>query len=193
MAALIVLDHGTEPQRARFPPGFARGQARGGRAGTEPHAGTDVQAIRTVATRRGDEYVITGTKMFITNGREGNTLALLALTDLRAEPRHRGMSCFIVEKGHPGFRVVKSVAKLGYKGVDTAELVFDECVVPAGNLVGGVEGCGFRQVMSGLEAGRINIAARAVGVAQAAFDDTLTLLGRAGADPPAVVGEMAIR
>src|SRR3989442_10250365 len=131
--------------------------------------------------------------MFITNGREGNTLALLALTDLRAEPRHRGMSCFTVEKGHPGFRVVKSVAKRGYKGVDTAELVFDECVVPAANLVGGVEGCGFRQVMSGLEAGRINIAARAVGVAQAALDDTLDHLARTGGDLPIVVADMATK
>ncbi|HZO39488.1 MAG TPA: acyl-CoA dehydrogenase family protein, partial [Methylomirabilota bacterium] len=112
MAALIVLNHGTQAQRERFLPRFARGEARGGLALTEPHAGTDVQAIRTVATRRGDEYLITGTKLFITNGREGNTLALLALTDPKAEPRHRGMSCFIVEKGHPGFRVTKSIAKL---------------------------------------------------------------------------------
>src|SRR5436309_1198188 len=186
MAALIVLNHGTDEQRGRLLPRFACGQARGGLALTEPHAGTDVQAIRTLATRRGDEYVITGTKMFITNGREGNTLALLALTDLRAEPRHRGMSCFIVEKGHPGFRVVKSVAKLGYKGVDTAELVFDECVVPAGNLVGGVEGRGFPHVMSGLETGRINIAARAVGVAQAALDEAARHEGAAGETQPAL-------
>src|SRR5882762_8995307 len=192
MAALIVLNHGTDAQRQRFLPRFARGDARGGLALTEPHAGTDVQAIRTVAIRRGDDYVLSGSKMFITNAREGNTLALLALTDPRAEPRHRGMSCFIVEKGHPGFRVTKSVAKLGCKGVDTAELVFDECVVPAANLVGGVEGRGFKHVMGGLEAGRINIAARAVGVAQAAFDDTLTLLGRDG-DPPAVVADMATK
>src|SRR5437667_11977631 len=193
MAALIVLTAGTEPQRAPFLPRFARGQARGGLALTEPHAGTDVQAIRTVATRRGDEYLITGTKLFITNGREGNTLALLALTDPRAEPRHRGMSCFIVEKGHPGFRVAKSIAKLGYKGVDTAELIFDECVVPAVNLVGGIEGRGLKHVMGGLEAGRINIAARAVGVAQAAFDDTLTLLGRDRQDAPPVVADMATK
>jgi len=193
MAALIVLSHGTDAQRQRFLPRFARGEARGGLALTEPHAGTDVQAIRTVAIRRGDDYIVSGSKMFITNAREGNTLALLALTDPRAEPRHRGMSCFIVEKGHPGFRVTKSVAKLGYKGVDTAELVFDECVVPAANLVGGVEGRGFKHVMGGLEAGRINIAARAVGVAQAAFDDTLTLLGRRGDDPPDVLADMATK
>jgi len=193
MAALIVLHHGTEAQRQRFLPRFARGEARGGLALTEPHAGTDVQAIRTVATRRGDDYLITGTKLFITNAREGNTLALLALTDPKAEPRHRGMSCFIVEKGHPGFRVVKSVAKLGYKGVDTAELVFEDCVVPAANLVGGLEGRGFKHVMSGLEAGRINIAARAVGVAQAAYDDTLIHLGGLGAEPAPALADMATK
>jgi alkylation response protein AidB-like acyl-CoA dehydrogenase len=193
MAALIVLSHGTEAQRQRFLPRFAAGQARGGLALTEPHAGTDVQAIRTVATRRGDEYVITGTKLFITNAREGNTLALLALTDPKAEPRHHGMSCFIVEKGHPGFRVVKSIAKLGYKGVDTAELVFEDCAVPAANLVGGVEGRGFKHVMGGLEAGRINIAARAVGVAQAAYDDTVAHLRGLGAAPSPALADMATR
>jgi alkylation response protein AidB-like acyl-CoA dehydrogenase len=193
MAALIVLDHGTPAQRERFLPRFARGEARGGLALTEPHAGTDVQAIRTVATRRGDDYLITGTKLFITNGREGNTLALLALTDPKAEPRHRGMSCFIVEKGHPGFRVTKSIAKLGYKGVDTAELVFEECPVPAANLVGGAEGRGFKHVMGGLEAGRINIAARAVGVAQAAYDDTVAHVAGAGVEPPSAIAEMAAK
>jgi alkylation response protein AidB-like acyl-CoA dehydrogenase len=193
MAALIVLSHGTDAQRERFLPRFASGQARGGLALTEPHAGTDVQAIRTVAIRRGDDYLITGTKLFITNAREGNTLALLALTDPKAEPRHRGMSCFIVEKGHPGFRVTKSIAKLGYKGVDTAELVFDECVVPAANLVGGIEGRGFKHVMGGLEAGRINIAARAVGVAQAAYDDTLVHLAALGAEPPPALADMATK
>src|SRR5881392_4280024 len=151
MAALIVLHHGTEEQRRRFLPRFARGEARGGLCLTEPHAGSDVQAIRTVARRAGADYVISGTKMFVTNGREGNTFALLALTDPTAEPRHRGMSCFVVEKGHPGLRVTKSIAKLGYKGVDTAELLFEDCVVPASNLVGGVEGRGFGHVMSGLE------------------------------------------
>ncbi|HEV8586671.1 MAG TPA: acyl-CoA dehydrogenase family protein [Methylomirabilota bacterium] len=170
MAALIVLHHGTEEQRRRFLPRFASGEARGGLCLTEPHAGSDVQAIRTTARREGDHYVLDGSKMFITNGREGNTFALLAVTDSRLEPRHRGMSCFIVEKGDPGFRVVKSLAKLGYKGVDTVELLFEGCAVPAANLVGGVEGRGFGQVMSGLETGRINIAARCVGVAQAAWE-----------------------
>lgn len=193
MAALIVLDCGTDEQRQRFLPRFARGEARGGLALTEPHAGTDVQAIRTVARRRGDAYVLSGSKMFITNGREGNTFALLALTDPKAEPAYRGMSCFIVEKGHPGFKVVKSIAKLGYKGVDTAELLFDECVVPAANLVGGVEGRGFRHVMGGLETGRINIAARAVGVAQAAYEDTLAHLAAAPDDLPPALADMATK
>jgi alkylation response protein AidB-like acyl-CoA dehydrogenase len=173
MMALIVTDFGTEEQKRRFLPAMARGEKRGGLCLTEPHAGSDVQAIRTVARRRGDDYLITGTKMFVTNGREGNSFALLARTDPAADPPHRGMSCFIVEKGHPGFRVGKSIGKLGYKGVDTAELHFEEFPVPAANLVGGVEGRGFKHVMAGLETGRINIAARAVGVAQAAFEDAI--------------------
>jgi alkylation response protein AidB-like acyl-CoA dehydrogenase len=183
MAALIVLQNGTDEQRARLLPRFARGEARGGLCLTEPHAGSDVQAIRTVARRRGTDYVLDGSKMFVTNGREGNTFALLALTDPNAEPRHRGMSCLIVEKGAPGLHVVKSIAKLGYKGVDTAELLFEQFPVPAANLVGGVEGRGFKHVMSGLEAGRINIAARAVGVAQAAWEAALAHV-RAGAPDP---------
>src|SRR5947207_2244136 len=192
MAALILLAHGTEAQRRRFLPRLARGEARGGLALTEPHAGTDVQAIRTVAKKRGDAYVLSGTKMFVTNGREGNTFALLALTNPKAEPRHKGMSCFIVEKGHPGFKVVKSISKLGYKGVDTAELLFEDVVVPAENLVGGVEGRGFKHVMGGLEAGRLNIAARAVGVAQAAYEDTLR--DAAGAvDVPPELADMAAK
>src|SRR5262245_2385632 len=191
MAALIVLHHGTEEQRQRFLPRFARGEARGGLALTEPQAGSDVQAIRTRAVRQGDVYLLNGTKMFVTNGREGNTFALLAVTDPEARPRHRGMSCFIVEKEHPGLRVSKSIAKLGYKGVDTAELVVDNFPVPAANLVGGVEGRGFRHVMSGLETGRINLAARAVGVAQAAYDAACAG-GRADEAPPALA-DMAAR
>src|SRR5881628_2764336 len=196
MAALIVLQHGTDAQRDRFLPRFAAGEARGGLCLTEPQAGSDVQAIRTVARRRGDDYVISGTKMFVTNGREGNTFALLALTDPAATPRHRGMSCFIAEQGDDpaarGLRVVKSIGKLGYKGVDTAELVFEDFVVPAASLVGGVEGRGFGQVMSGLEAGRINIAARAVGVGQAAMERSVARCRALGSAPPALA-DMAAR
>jgi alkylation response protein AidB-like acyl-CoA dehydrogenase len=190
MATLIVLHHGTDEQRRRFLPRYASGEARGGLCLTEPHAGSDVQAIRTTARRQGDHYVIDGSKMFITNGREGHAFALLAITDPHAQPRHRGMSCFIVEKGHPGFRVVKSLAKLGYKGVDTVELLFEGFEVPAANLVGGVEGRGFGQVMSGLEAGRINIAARCVGVAQAAYEDALGH-ARASGTAPAALADVA--
>src|SRR5229473_2613310 len=192
MAALIVLDHGTDEQRLRLLPRFASGQARGGLCLTEPHAGSDVQAIRTVARREGDRYLLSGSKMFVTNGREGNTFALLALTDPAASPRHRGMSCFIVEKGAAGLQVVKSIAKLGYKGVDTAELFFDDFPCPAVNLVGGIEGRGFKHVMSGLEAGRINIAARAVGVGQAALEEA-TRGSQGAAEPPAAIASIAIK
>jgi alkylation response protein AidB-like acyl-CoA dehydrogenase len=192
MAALIVLHHGTDEQRLRLLPRFASGQARGGLCLTEPQAGSDVQAIRTVARRDGDRYLLSGSKMFVTNGREGNTFALLALTDPAAAPRHRGMSCFIVEKGAPGLEVVKSIAKLGYKGVDTAELFFDSFACPAANLVGGVEGRGFKHVMSGLEAGRINIAARAVGVAQAGLEEACRA-ARALPEPPGALADIATR
>src|SRR5258705_212879 len=192
MASLIVYQHGTEEQRLRLLPRFASGQARGGLCLTEPHAGSDVQAIRTVARRDGDHYLLSGSKMFVTNGREGNTFALLALTEPDAGPRHRGMSCFIVEKGAPGLEVVKSIAKLGCKGVDTAELVFDGFPCPAANLVGGVEGRGFKQVMSGLGAGRMNIAARAVGVAQPGLDQALRG-ARALPEPPAAPADIALR
>ena len=193
MAALIVLHNGTDEQRARFLPRFARGEARGGLCLTEPHAGSDVQAIRTVARRADDHFLISGSKMFVTNGREGNAFALLALTDPGATPRHRGMSCFIVEKGHPGLQVVKSIGKLGYKGVDTAELHFDAFPCPAANLVGGVEGRGFKHVMAGLETGRINIAARAVGVARSALEHATRAAASTRDAPPAGLGDIAAR
>jgi alkylation response protein AidB-like acyl-CoA dehydrogenase len=193
MAALIVLKFGTDEQRHRLLPRFAAGEARGGLCLTEPHAGSDVQAIRTVARRAGDDYVITGTKMFVTNGREGNTFALLALTDPAARPPHRGMSCFIVEKGHPALKIVKSIGKLGYKGIDTAELLFEDVPCPSSNLVGGVEGRGFAHVMGGLETGRINIAARAVGVAQAAYDDSVAHVRASVTPAPARIADMAMR
>ena len=165
-----VLTHfGTEEQKQRFLPDLAAGRKRGGLALTEPGVGSDVASLETSADKDGEEYVLNGTKMFITNGRYGDAFCLLARTDRTAEPKHKGISCFVVEKGGPGFKVVRDLDKLGYRGIDTCELNFEDYRIPADNLVGGEEGQGFGQVMSGLETGRINIAARAVGVAQAAF------------------------
>ena len=168
--AHIVTNFGTGDQRANYLPRLASGELRGGLALTEPEAGSDVQAGRTTATKDGEEYVINGTKMFITNAKYGNVFAVLTKTDPEAQPRYRGMSCFVVEKPNPGVRVGQHLDKLGYRGLDSSELVFDDCRVGSEALVGGVEGQGFKQVMAGLETGRINVAARAVGVATAAFD-----------------------
>ncbi len=171
--AHVVASFGTEEQKERFLPAMSRGEKRGGLALTEPNAGSDVQAIELSAVHDGEEYVLNGAKNFVTNGRHGDTFALLAKTDRNAEPAHRGLSCIIVEKGGPGFQVGRDLDKLGYRGLDTSELVFQDFRVPVENLVGGQEGRGFQQVMSGLETGRINIAARAVGVATAAFEASI--------------------
>ncbi len=170
--ASAVQRHGTAEQKQHYLPRFATGELRGGVGLTEPDAGTDLQAIRTVAVRDGDHYVVNGTKTWITNSMYGNTLALLVKTDPKATPRHKGMSLFIAEKGE-GFIVTRKLEKLGYKGIETCELLFDNYRVPAGNLIGGVEGRGLQQVLSGLELGRINVAARGVGVARAALADSL--------------------
>ena len=166
----VLTHYGTEEQKQRLLPDLAAGRKRGGLALTEPSGGTDVANLQTTAAKDGEEYIINGTKMFITNGRYGDAFCLLARTDRQAEPKHRGLSCFVVEKGGPGFKVGRDLDKLGYRGLDTCELIFDNYPVPADNLIGGEEGAGFGQVMSGLETGRINVAARAVGVAQAAFE-----------------------
>ena len=168
--AHIVSNFGTGDQRADYLPRLASGELRGGLALTEPEAGSDVQAGSTTATKDGEEYVINGTKMFITNAENGNAFAVLTKTDPDAEPRYRGMSCFVVVKPNPGVRVGQHLDKLGYRGLDSSELIFDDCRVGSEALVGGVEGQGFKQVMAGLETGRINVAARAVGVATAAFN-----------------------
>ena len=168
--ASIIADSGTEQQKRRFLPRMATGELRGGLALTEPDAGSDVQNIRTAAVRDGSDYIIDGSKLFITNAERGHGFAVLAKTDAAADPPYRGMSCFIVEKSGQGVEVGQHFDKLGYRGVDTAELLFRDCRVPAANLVGEVEGRGFSQVMAALEAGRINVAARAVGVATAALE-----------------------
>jgi len=170
--AACVQRIGTDAQKDKFLPKFASGDIRGGLALTEPDAGTDLQAIRTRATRDGEHYVINGTKMWITNGIHGSCFALLVKTDSDADPRHKGMSMFLVEKG-PGFEASRKLKKLGYNGVDSAELVFDNFRVPASNLLGGEEGKGLQTALSGLELGRINIAARGCGLAEAALMDSL--------------------
>ena len=178
LMASIIADHGTVEQKERLLPRMARGEVRGGLGLTEPDAGSDVQNISTAAVRDGEEYVLNGSKVFITNAENGNAFAVLAKTDPAAEPPYRGMSCFIVEKPNPGLSVGRHIDKLGYRGIDTAELVFENCRVGADNLVGGAEGRGFSQVMSGLESGRINVAARAVGVAESAFRAALSYAQR---------------
>lgn len=163
--AAAVERFGTEQQKQTWLPKFATGEIRGGLALTEPDAGTDLQGIRTTAVRDGDDYIINGTKTWITNGIQGSCFAVLVKTDPKAEPRYNGMSFFICPKG-PGFTVGKKFDKLGYKAIDSAELVFENYRVPAANLIGEKEGQGFFQATGGLELGRINVAARGVGLAE---------------------------
>ncbi len=171
MMALLVERYGDEPLKRRYLPKFATGEIRGGLALTEPNAGTDLQAIRTRARRDGDAYVLNGTKTWISNGIQGSCFAVMVKTDPEAEPRHKGMSMFLCEKG-PGFSASRKLEKLGYKGIDSAELVFQDCRIPAANLIG-EEGRGFHQAVGGLELGRINVASRGVGVAAAALAEAV--------------------
>ncbi len=173
LACKMIVDHGTEEQRRRFLPDLATGRRRTGIGLTEPGAGSDLQGISTRARRDGDHYVIQGRKMWITNARHADPLPVLVKTDPDAEPRHRGMSVLLVEAGAPGFSVERDRGKLGYKGPETCEVVLDHVRVPVANLLGGVEGVGLGQVLSALEIGRVNVAARSVGIAQAALDAAL--------------------
>jgi alkylation response protein AidB-like acyl-CoA dehydrogenase len=169
MLALAIQKFGTEAQKEAWLPRLASGEVRGGLALTEPDAGTDLQAIRTTARRQPDGgYLINGTKTWISNGIEGNCVALLVKTDPDAQPRYKGMSLFIAPKG-PGFTAGRKLEKLGYKSIDSAELVFGDYRLSADHLIGGVEGQGFLQATGGLELGRINVAARGVGVAEGAL------------------------
>ncbi|MBM4215183.1 MAG: acyl-CoA dehydrogenase [Gammaproteobacteria bacterium] len=170
--AACVQRHGTEDQKKKWLPRFASGDIRGGIGLTEPNAGTDLQAIRTIARREGDHYVINGTKTWITNGVYGSCFGVLAKTDPEAQPRHKGMTMFLCEKGD-GFVAAKKIRKLGYKSIDSAELVFTDFRVSADNLIGGIEGRGFQQAVGGLELGRINVAARGAGIAAGALRDAL--------------------
>jgi alkylation response protein AidB-like acyl-CoA dehydrogenase len=168
MLALAIQKFGTPQQKTRWLPKLASGEVRGGLALTEPDAGTDLQGIRMTAKRDGDHYVINGTKTWITNGAEGSCFAMLVKTNPDAKPRYNGMSLFIAPK-MDGFTVGRRLQKLGYKAIDTAELIFDNYRLPADHLIGGVEGQGFFQATGGLELGRINVASRGVGIAEGAL------------------------
>lgn len=170
--AACVARQGTAAQKAFYLPKFATGEIRGGLALTEPDAGTDLQAIRTRAVKDGNGYRINGTKTWISNGIHGTCFALLVKTNPDAEPRHKGMSMFIARKGE-GFRVSRKLEKMGYKGIDSAELIFEDYRISADDLLGGEEGHGMQAALGGLELGRINIAARGCGLAQAALMDSV--------------------
>ena len=171
MMANTVQKFGSDEIKKEFLPKFASGELRGGVALTEPDCGTDLQAIRTRAIRDGEDYVINGEKMWITNSLEGDILAVLVKTDLNKNPPHKGMSLILVDKAH-GYEGRK-LKKLGYRGIDTAGLNFQDVRVPASRLIGPREGRGLQQVLSGLELGRINVAARGLGLARVALEESL--------------------
>jgi len=201
MLALAIQKFGSPQQKTRWLPKLASGEIRGGLALTEPDAGTDLQGIRMTAKRDGDHYVINGTKTWITNGAEGSCFAMLVKTNPDAQPRHNGMSLFIAPKME-GFTVGRKLQKLGYKAIDTAELIFDNYRLPADHLIGGVEGRGFIQATGGLELGRINVASRGVGIAEGAlklaadYAQTRKTFGKPICEHQAIqlkLGEMATR
>ncbi|MFD8363582.1 acyl-CoA dehydrogenase family protein [Streptomyces hygroscopicus] len=172
VVAKLLLHFGTEEQKRRWLPRMATGEIRATMALTEPGGGSDLQAMRTVARKDTDGYVVNGAKTWITNARRSQLIALLCKTDPAASPAHRGISILLVEHG-PGLTVSRDLPKLGYKGVESCELSFDDFRAPAEALLGGVEGKGFAQMMKGLETGRLQVAARALGVGRAALEDAL--------------------
>jgi alkylation response protein AidB-like acyl-CoA dehydrogenase len=174
VVAKLLLQFGTSEQKQRYLPRMATGEVRATMALTEPGGGSDLQAMTTIAAPRpdGDGYLVNGTKTWITNARRSQLIALLCKTDPDARPRHAGISVLLVEHGE-GLVVSRDLPKLGYKGVESCELSFTDYHAPADALLGGEPGRGFGQMMKGLEIGRIQVASRAVGVAQAAFDDAL--------------------
>ena len=180
IASFMIKTFGTPEQKDELLPQMARGDVRSAFSMTEPHAGSDVQAIRTRAVRDGDDFVINGQKMWVTNGLRAGLVMLLAVTDPGASPRHTGMTAFIVRKEPevsemPGLTIPPPLQKLGYKGVESTELVFDGFRVPAANVLGGEEGIGqgFRQFMGGIELGRVNVAARGLGIAVSAYENSI--------------------
>ncbi|MCC2033189.1 acyl-CoA dehydrogenase family protein [Microbacterium allomyrinae] len=173
LSCRMIATHGTAEQKEKYLPALATGERRTGLGLTEPDAGTDVQGIRTVATRTDTGYLVNGTKTWITNARYADPLPVMVKTDRTTSPAHKGMSILLVDKDTPGYSVLKDIPKLGYKGPESSEVLLENVEVPAENLLGGVEGRGMQQVLSALEWGRVNIAARSVGLAQRAFDEAL--------------------
>jgi len=171
VSKLLTL-FGTEEQKRKYLPAMATGEIRATMALTEPGGGSDLQNMTTTAVRDEDELVINGSKTWISNARRSGLIALLCKTDPKATPKHKGISIVLVEHG-AGLTVSRDLPKLGYKGVETCELSFDDCRVPASAILGGEPGKGFGQMMKGLETGRIQVASRALGVATAALEDSL--------------------
>lgn len=193
LSCWMIARNGTEEQKRELLPAFATGARRTGIALTEPSAGSDLQGIRTRAWREGDDYVVRGTKMWITNARHADPLPCLVKTDTSADPPHRGMSMLLVPMDAPGVTVTRDLGKLGYKGPETCEVVLDDARVPAGALLGGVEGRGMQHALSGLECGRINVAARAVGVMRAAVEDSLAYTKEREAFGQPIAGFQAVQ
>jgi alkylation response protein AidB-like acyl-CoA dehydrogenase len=177
LACWMIANHGTDDQKNRYLPELATGVRRTGIGLTEPNAGTDLQGIRTTARLDGDHYVVNGSKTWITNARHADPLPVLVKTDTKASPAHRGMSVLLIDTTTEGFTVERDLPKLGYKGTESCEITMQDVVVPVANLLGGTEGRGMQQVLSALEIGRINVAARSVGIAQAAYDAALAYSG----------------
>lgn len=173
LACRLIAMHGTDEQKQRYLPQLATGERRTGIGLTEPGAGSDLQGIVTRARLEGDHYIVQGSKIWITNARYADPLPVLVKTDPSAVPAHRGMSILLVEAGSKGYSVTRDLGKLGYKGPESCEVVLEEVRVPVANLLGGVEGRGMQQALSALEIGRINVAARSVGIAQAALDASI--------------------
>lgn len=179
MMATVVEKYGTDFQKDYWLPKFCSGEIRGALGLTEPNAGTDLQAIKTVAKKDGDDYIINGTKTWISNGMMGGAVALMVKTDPKSDPRYRGMSMFITPKVDPdtkekyaGYTTGSKMQKLAYKGIDSCELFFDDYKIDAKrHLIGGKEGQGFYMAVGGLELGRINIAARSVGICNRALEE----------------------
>jgi len=193
LACKMIGKWGTDEQKARYLPGLASGERRTCIALTEPDAGSDLQSVKTRAVRDGDEYILNGTKTWITNARFADPMPVLCKTDPLLEPRHRGMSVLLVDAGTPGFTVLRDIGKLGYKGPESCEVVFEDCRVPAANLLGGEEGRGMVQVLGALEVGRINVAARAVGVAQASYEHALAYSQQRQAFGQPIAGFQAVQ